>query len=74
MVWALDYQPALTSAAALPPVTLTEEEAGFNLHHEAGTARSLMGVYVSSINMLENMLAGQESIYFNREFANPTLI
>lgn len=39
MVWALDYQPAPTSAAALPPVTLTEEEAGFNLHHEAGGGR-----------------------------------
>ena len=43
VVCALDYQPALTSAAALPPVTHMEEEAGLNLHHGAGTARSPMG-------------------------------
>ena len=55
-----------------------EGEGGLNLHHEAGTDRSPVRVYASNINMLENMSqnmsAGQESINFKREFANPTLI
>ena len=43
MACALGYQPALSSATALPRLPM-EEEAGLNLHHKAGTARSLMRV------------------------------
>ena len=76
--WPADYQPALTFAAALPPVTTWKERVGSIFTKRLGPPGPQWRVYASNINMLENMSqnmsAGQESINFKREFANPTLI
>ena len=51
VVCAMGCHLALTSAAALPPVTHMEE-AGPNLHHEAGTTRSSTGAFSFQLRAL----------------------